>query len=473
MSGRNNYDGRGERGSKQGRGRRNDSFGRQESYGKGGRSDRRGGYREDSYGRNDRRGSYGQSRGNYGKSDRYGDHGDRFERSSRRDDRYGRDERNSRGGRSERRYSDSRNDRRDFGGRGDRNERYGRNDRYSKNDRNDRYGRNDRNDRNDRYSDRKFGGFRRDDRFGGERDGRRSYGHSDRKFSPKKDFRGRSERKEFKEYSEFADEPRVEEAVLDGDFQRDHESGSEMLFGRNPVTEALKSGRDIEKILVQDTSGGSVGRILALANEKGVQVQKVTKQMLDHLAEGAAHQGIAAHVSAHEYVSVEDILSRAEERGEDPFIIVLDGIEDPHNLGAIMRSAECVGAHGIIIQKRRAVGLTQTVAKASAGAIEYMPCARVTNIARTVEELKEKNIWVYACDMDGQNYTGQNLTGPVAVVIGAEGEGISENVKKKCDGVVSLPMRGQITSLNASNAAAVLMYEVRRQRDAQQTGGKE
>lgn len=242
-----------------------------------------------------------------------------------------------------------------------------------------------------------------------------------------------------------------------------------MIFGRNPVTEALKSGRSIEKILVQDTSGGSVGRILSLANENGVLVQKVSKQMLDHLADGAAHQGVAAHVSAHEYAGVDDILQRAEERGEDPFLIILDGIEDPHNLGAVMRSAECAGAHGVIIQKRRAVGLTQTVAKASAGAIEYLPCARVTNISRTIEELKEKNIWVYACDMDGQNYTGQDLTGPIAVVIGAEGTGISENVKKKCDGVVSLPMLGRITSLNASNAAAVLMYEIRRQRDVRKT----
>lgn len=233
------------------------------------------------------------------------------------------------------------------------------------------------------------------------------------------------------------------------------------------MTEALKSGRSIEKILVQDTSGGSVSRILSLANEHGVLVQKVSKQMLDHLADGIAHQGVAAHVSAHEYASVDDILQTAEERGEDPFIVILDGIEDPHNLGAVMRSAECAGAHGVIIQKRRAVGLTQTAAKASAGAIEYLPCARVTNISRTLEELKEKNIWVYACDMDGQNYTGQDLTGPVAVVIGAEGSGISENVKKKCDGVVSIPMLGHITSLNASNAAAVLMYEIRRQRDVQ------
>ncbi|MCH4006535.1 MAG: 23S rRNA (guanosine(2251)-2'-O)-methyltransferase RlmB [Eubacterium sp.] len=325
--------------------------------------------------------------------------------------------------------------------------------------------------RSDRRGGKRSGasGYDRRGRDGDDRRGYKSRGKNDRYEKPgrSKNSRGgrgeSAERRETRGFTEFNRE---------ADFQRDHESGSEMIFGRNPVTEALKSGRSMEKILVQDTSGGSVGRILSLANENGVLVQKVSKQMLDHLAEGAVHQGVAAHVSAHEYASVEDILARAEERGEDPFIIILDGIEDPHNLGAIMRSAECAGAHGVIIQKRRAVGLTQTVAKASAGAIEYMPCARVTNISRTIEELKEKNVWVYACDMDGQNYTKQDLTGPIAIVIGAEGAGIAENVKKKCDGVVSLPMLGHITSLNASNAAAILMYEIRRQRDAQNPAGE-
>lgn len=366
--------------------------------------------------------------------------------------------------------------RNNYSGRGERGGRrnekrsggYGRQEAYGKGGRSDRKGgkRSGSNayDRRGRDGEERRGyrsGRGKNDRY--EKSGRGAYGKPARSGNS----RGRNgeyaERRESRGFMEFKRE---------ADFQRDHESGSEMIFGRNPVTEALKSGRSIEKILVQDSSGGSVGRILSLANEKGVLVQKVSKQMLDHLAEGAAHQGVAAHVSAHEYASVEDILARAEERGEDPFIIILDGIEDPHNLGAIMRSAECAGAHGVIIQKRRAVGLTQTVAKASAGAIEYMPCARVTNISRTIEELKEKNIWVYACDMDGQNYTGQNLTGPVAIVIGAEGAGIAENVRKKCDGIVSLPMLGHITSLNASNAAAILMYEIRRQRDAQNTAGE-
>lgn len=343
--------------------------------------------------------------------------------------------------------------RNNYSGRGERGKRTsggkGRNDRFGRQEAYGKGGRPDRRGSSGQSGHRKQQGAGRydsRDSFGGRRSGKG------------KDSRRGDSRREF-----YAD--RAEET----DFQRDHESGSEMIFGRNPVTEALKSGRSIEKILVQDTSGGSVGRILSLANENGVLVQKVSKQMLDHLADGAAHQGVAAHVSAHEYANVDDILQRAEERGEDPFLIILDGIEDPHNLGAVMRSAECAGAHGVIIQKRRAVGLTQTVAKASAGAIEYLPCARVTNISRTIEELKEKNIWVYACDMDGQNYTGQDLTGPIAVVIGAEGTGISENVKKKCDGVVSLPMLGRITSLNASNAAAVLMYEIRRQRDVRKT----
>lgn len=219
--------------------------------------------------------------------------------------------------------------------------------------------------------------------------------------------------------------------------------------------------------MVQETSGGSVGRVISLAKERGIPVIQVTRSWLSQQADGAAHQGVAAQVSAHTYASLEDVLKLAEDRGEDPFIIVLDGIEDPHNLGAIMRSAECAGAHGVVIPKRRAVGLTQTVAKASAGAIEYLPCVKVTNIARTLEGLKEQGIWVYACDMDGVIYTRQGLTGPVAIVVGSEGDGISENVKKKCDGVVSIPLHGHINSLNASNAASILMYEIRRQRDAE------
>ena len=237
-----------------------------------------------------------------------------------------------------------------------------------------------------------------------------------------------------------------------------------IIVGRNPVTEALRSGREIDKLMVSSEEG-SMKKILALAKERRIPVMKVEKSAIDRIAEGKAHQGVAAYVSAYAYAELEDIFRIAEERGEDPFIIILDNLEDPHNLGAIMRTAECAGAHGVIIPKRRACGLTEVVAKASAGAIEYMPCVKVTNIAQTIEELKERGIWVAACDMGGQEYYKANLKGKLAVVIGSEGFGISRLVREKCDFVVSMPMVGRITSLNASNAAAVIIYEVRKQRD--------
>lgn len=243
------------------------------------------------------------------------------------------------------------------------------------------------------------------------------------------------------------------------------EKKTDMIIGRNPVAEALKSGREMERILIQKGAGGSVGKILSLAKERGVILQYEEKEFLDRKAGGGRHQGVIAFVSAHEYAGVEDMLALAEQRGEPPFLIVLDELEDPHNLGAVMRTAECAGAHGVIISRRRAGGLTETVARTSAGAVEYLPCARVTNIPRTLDELKKKGIWVYACDMDGETYWKQDLTGPVALVIGSEGRGISRLVREKCDFAVSIPMVGKITSLNASNAAAILMYEVRKQRD--------
>ena len=237
-----------------------------------------------------------------------------------------------------------------------------------------------------------------------------------------------------------------------------------ILVGRNPVTEALKNGRKIDKLMVS-SSEGSMIKILAMAKDAGIPVMKVEKAAMDRIAGGQAHQGVAAYISPYDYAEMEDIFARAAEKGEDPFIVILDNLEDPHNLGAIMRTAECAGAHGIIIPKRRACGLTEVVAKASAGAIEYMPCVKVTNIAQTIEELKEMGIWVAACDMGGQEYYKADLKGKLAVVIGSEGFGISKLVKDKCDFVVSMPMVGKITSLNASNAAAVIIYEVRKQRD--------
>lgn len=243
------------------------------------------------------------------------------------------------------------------------------------------------------------------------------------------------------------------------------ERNSNIIIGRNPVMEALKSGREIDKILVS-AGDGSIVKIVGMAKDKGLPIIKAEKASLDRIAQGGAHQGIIAYASAYEYKEIDDILAKAEKQGEEPFVIILDNLEDPHNLGAIMRTAECAGAHGVIIPKRNACGLTETVAKTSAGAIEYVPCVRVTNIVTAMEELKEKGFWIAACDMGGQEYYRADLSGKLAVVIGSEGAGISRLVKENCDFTVSMPMVGRITSLNASNAAAVLMYEVRRQRDA-------
>lgn len=237
-----------------------------------------------------------------------------------------------------------------------------------------------------------------------------------------------------------------------------------IIVGRNPVLEALKSGRDIDKILFT-SADGSVRQIIAMAKEKGVPLIKTERQAIDRLCAGMANQGVAAYVSAYTYADISDAIEKAEKAGEEPFIIILDGLEDPHNLGAIMRTAECAGAHGIIIPKHNSCGLTETVAKTSAGAIEYMPCIKVTNLVRIIEELKKMGFWIAACDMGGQEYYKADLKGKLAIVIGSEGFGISRLVKEACDFTVSMPMKGEITSLNASNAAAVLMYEVRRQRD--------
>ena len=246
--------------------------------------------------------------------------------------------------------------------------------------------------------------------------------------------------------------------------RENREPDANIIIGRNPVTEALKAGREVDKLLVTSREGSMI-KILALAKEQGIPVMYVEKAAIDRIAQGKAHQGVAAYVSPYAYSTVDDILANAAEKGEDPFIVILDGLEDPHNLGAIMRTAECAGAHGIIIPKRQSCGLTETVAKASAGAIEYMPVAKVTNVAQTIDELKERGIWVAACDMGGSDYYRTDMSGKIAVVIGSEGFGVSKLVREKCDFVVSMPMVGKITSLNASNAAAVVIYEVRKQRD--------
>lgn len=239
---------------------------------------------------------------------------------------------------------------------------------------------------------------------------------------------------------------------------------SEIIIGRNAVTEALKSDREIEKITIAKGAEGSVKQIVGKARDKKIPIYYSEKTRMDKMSQGGAHQGVIAVVSEYKYCEIEDILERARERGEAPFIIILDGLQDPHNLGAIMRTAECAGVHGIVIPKRRSVSVTETVAKTSAGALEYMLCAKVTNIANEIEKLKAHGIWIGACDMGEVPYYKQNLTGPIALVIGGEGTGISRLVREKCDFIVSIPMKGNITSLNASNAASILMYEIVKQR---------
>jgi 23S rRNA (guanosine2251-2'-O)-methyltransferase len=244
------------------------------------------------------------------------------------------------------------------------------------------------------------------------------------------------------------------------------ESGLDMLEGRNPVLEAIKSGRSINKLLVaRGDREGSINYIITHAKEKGIVVQEVDRSKLDSISTTHSHQGVIAYVSVKEYVEVDDILEIARQKGEQPFLLILDEITDAHNLGSILRTADAAGVHGVIIPKRRAVGLTATVAKASAGAVEYVPVARVTNIAQTIEYLKKKNIWVAGTDSSGEkSFFNSDLKGPIALVVGSEGEGMGKLVREKCDFVVNIPMKGRISSLNASVAAAVIMYEVLQQR---------
>ncbi|SEQ85256.1 23S rRNA (guanosine(2251)-2'-O)-methyltransferase RlmB [Piscibacillus halophilus] len=238
----------------------------------------------------------------------------------------------------------------------------------------------------------------------------------------------------------------------------------EWIMGRNPVMEALKSGRPINKVFVLESmEGRAQSSIFKLAKQQNVLVQKVPKHKLDQIADH--HQGVAASVAAYEYAEIDDLFAKAKEKGESPFFILLDELEDPRNLGSIMRTADAVGAHGIIIPKRRSVQLTQTVAKASTGAIEYIPVARVTNMNQTIEQLKEEGVWVVGTDAKGKHdYREIDYDLPIAVVIGSEGKGISRLILKNCDWLVRLPMRGQVTSLNASVSASLLMYEVYRSR---------
>ena len=234
----------------------------------------------------------------------------------------------------------------------------------------------------------------------------------------------------------------------------------DLVIGRNAVKEALKAGRPADSLLVQrGERTGAVLPIIAECREKGIPVKEVDQKKLDFMCGHAHHQGVLLIAAAHEYVSVDDILKKAEEKGEPPFLVICDSLEDPHNLGAIIRTAECCGAHGVIIPERRSVSLSGIVGKTSAGALEYVPVARVTNLNAAIKALKEKNIWVIAADMDGVPYRQADLSGAIALVIGSEGNGVSRLVKENCDMTVSIPMKGKINSLNASVAAAVLMFE--------------
>lgn len=246
------------------------------------------------------------------------------------------------------------------------------------------------------------------------------------------------------------------------EMQNEHE---DLIIGRNAVSEAVRSGRTIDSLLVaKGERGGSIGAIISKCREKGIVIKEVDRRKLDSLCGGENHQGVAARASIHEYSSIDDILENARSKGEAPFVIVCDEIEDPHNLGAIIRTADACGAHGVIIPKRRGVSLTYAVGKVSAGAIEYVPVARVSNLSAALDELKEKGFWIYAADMDGTRWDEQDYSGSVALVVGSEGRGVGRLVKEKCDFIVSLPMKGKINSLNASVAAGILMYEVARKR---------
>lgn len=240
---------------------------------------------------------------------------------------------------------------------------------------------------------------------------------------------------------------------------------NDVIPGRNAVAEALRAGRAIDSVMVaRGNRNATLGGIIARCRQAGIPIKEVDVKKLDAMCGVSAHQGVAAITAMHEYANVEDILAAAQEKNEPPFIILCDELEDPHNLGAVLRSAEAAGAHGVIIPKRRSAGLTFTVAKTACGAVEYVPVARVGSLVAAIDDLKEKGLWIYGADMNGSNWCETDFSGPTALVIGAEGKGLSRLVREKCDFIVSLPMRGHIQSLNASVAAGILMYEVTRQR---------
>lgn len=251
--------------------------------------------------------------------------------------------------------------------------------------------------------------------------------------------------------------------------QKENRRDQGLIAGRNAVNEALRAGRAIDSLYVQrGEKSGALLALIARAKEAGAAIKEADIKKLSYLCPGENHQGVVAVAAAKEYATVENLFARAKERGEPPFFVICDGLEDPHNLGAVIRSAECAGAHGVLVPKRRSVGLTYAVDKASAGALEHIPVARVTNLPRLLDELKERGVWVYAADMDGGPWVQADLTGPCALVIGSEGRGVGRLVKEKADFVLSLPVKGRVNSLNASVAAGVLCCEVARQRSGLQ-----
>ena len=283
----------------------------------------------------------------------------------------------------------------------------------------------------------------------------------DRDNKAPRDFKGRDKKPAFKaqeKKQQDKPQPQVEVQVAP------EEVSGEMIAGKNPVLEALRAGREINKVWVAEgVKKTGIQELIDLAKEQGVLVQFVPKQKVDKLAEN--HQGIVASVAAYDYAELDDLFAAAKAKNEDPCILILDELEDPHNLGSIMRTADAIGVHGIIIPKRRAVGLTAVVAKASTGAIEHVPVVRVTNLAQTVDELKDRGVWIAGTDAKGsQDYRKMDATLPLALIIGSEGKGMSRLLKDKCDFLYNLPMVGHVTSLNASVAAALLMYEVYRKR---------
>jgi len=289
-----------------------------------------------------------------------------------------------------------------------------------------------------------------------------------RRNSTKKNFENRSENRNQKRDRAYPQKRRMDETSVSENGAEDeflHDENTSLIEGRNAVQEALRSGKTPEKLFVQDgIRDAAIGEILSKCKKAGALISFVDKQRLDQMSETGHHQGVILQCASYAYSQMEDIFALAEKKGEDPFIILLDEIEDPHNLGAIIRTANLSGAHGVIIPKHRAAGITATVVKASAGAINYTPVVKVTNISKIIEELKERGLWFACADMGGEEMYKCNLTGPIGLVIGNEGSGVSRLVKEKCDYVVSIPMKGDIDSLNASVAAGVLSFEILRQR---------